>query len=83
VSFYDYRQSLEISATDPPFASLIMSALRIADMNNLAKLKHAFPDIYAEFIIRYYSPGGYKEGEGHGTSTTDRPTDIGHDRQGR
>ena len=58
MSLYDYRASQQISATDPPFDSLMMAAIRKADSQNAARLRMAFPDIYAEFHARYNAPGG-------------------------
>ncbi len=58
MSHYDYEKSKEISVKDPPFASLIMAAIRKADTENSFKLKNAFPDIFSELQKRYWSPGG-------------------------
>jgi len=58
MSLYDYKKSLEISTDDPPFAALIMAAIRKADSKNLMKLKSVFPKIYMEFKRRYDAPGG-------------------------
>jgi len=58
MSLYDYKKSLEISAKDPPFASLIMAAIRKADTDNTIKLGDVFPDIFNELQKRYWSPGG-------------------------
>jgi len=58
MSLYDYKKSLEISAKDPPFASLIMAAIRKADTKNNTKLKDTFPDIFNELQTRYWAPGG-------------------------
>lgn len=58
MSHYDYEKSKEISAEDPPFASLIMAAMRKADTENTAKLKGAFPQIFNELQKRYWAPGG-------------------------
>lgn len=58
MSHYDYLLSKEISAKDPPFASLIMSAMRKADSTNTHLLANAFPDIYYELRDRYNAPGG-------------------------
>lgn len=58
MSLYDYRASQQISATDPPFYALIMAAIRKADTFNMARLRSAFPEVYAEFEARYNAPGG-------------------------
>lgn len=58
MSLYDYEKSKEISKEDPPFAALIMSAIRKADTINTVKLRNAFPEIFSELQTRYDSPGG-------------------------
>lgn len=58
MSLYDYRESQIIYATDVPFYSLIMAAMRQADSINLSKLKQAFPDVYEELKERYNAPAG-------------------------
>lgn len=63
MSLYDYRESIEISAKDPQFAALIMSAMRKADSTNIALLRWAWPQIWMEFQARYHSPGGILPGE--------------------
>ena len=63
MSLYDYEKSKEISKDDPPFATLIMSAIRKADTINSMRLKAVFPEIYDELQERYDSPGGLLNGE--------------------
>lgn len=58
MSLYDYMKSQEIDKLDVPFASLIMSAVKKADTNNLEKIRYVFPEIYAETEARYHAPGG-------------------------
>jgi hypothetical protein len=58
MSFFDYKQSFEISKSDPSFAAIIMAAMRKADSFNLNLLRRAFPDLYEEFKRRYNAPGG-------------------------
>ena len=58
MSHYDYEKSKEISAEDPPFASLIMAAGRKADTTNFTKLRLAFPEIIEELEKRYFAGGG-------------------------
>lgn len=57
MSLYDYRAAQEIVKADPPFYALIMAAMRKADTWNMAKLRTAFPDTYAEVEARYNAPG--------------------------
>ena len=63
MSLYDYEKSKEISRDDPPFAALIMSAMRKADTTNAMRLRCVFPDICDELQMRYDSPGGLLSGE--------------------
>lgn len=68
MSLYDYRKSLEIGAGketdgDPPFAALIMAAMRKADGDNIVILKVAFHDIWAELQARYHAPDGRLPGD--------------------
>lgn len=58
MSLYDYRISRELSVGAPPFAALIMAALRKADTENTVKLWNAWPEICAEMQARYDAPGG-------------------------
>ena len=53
---YDYMRSQQLSAE--PFYALIMAAMRGADTANLAKLRAAFPEVWAELQARYHAPGG-------------------------
>lgn len=74
MSLFDYRASQQISATDPPFYALIMAAIRKADTFNMARLRAAFPEVYAEFEARYNAPGGVlstdPEADGEGRETS-------------
>lgn len=66
MSHYDYKFSQRIVETDPPFAAIIMAALRKADrenFDNFDKLEEAFPEITRELRQRYHSPGGLLPGE--------------------
>ena len=58
MSLHDYRVSKEISAEDPPFAALIMAALRKADTWNARAIEAQWPSIAAELHARYDAPGG-------------------------
>ena len=63
MSLFDYRASRELYAQDLPFYALIMAAMRGADPFNLATLKAAFPETWAELDARYNAPGGLLAGE--------------------
>ena len=66
MSLYDYKKSKEISKDDPPFAAIIMSAMRKADTESADLLRIAFPEIQSELQLRYDAPGGrlpYEEKE--------------------
>lgn len=58
MSLYDYWAAEKIIAADPPFYALIMAAVHKADTLNMARLREAFPEVYAEFVARYNAPGG-------------------------
>lgn len=58
MSLYDYCISKELAEGDPPFAALVMAALRKADSENAAKLRAQWPEICAEMQARYDAPGG-------------------------
>jgi len=58
MTLYDYRISRELGKRDPPFAALIMAALRKADTENAAKLRSAWPAVCDETQARLRSPGG-------------------------
>ena len=63
MSLFDYHESLRLSDSDPPFASLIMSAIRKADSTNIAILRSSFPEIWRELEARYDAPDGVLPGE--------------------
>jgi hypothetical protein len=63
VSLYDYNVSRQISRSDPPFAALIMAALRKANTDDAAWLWRSFPDICQEMQDRCNAPGGRLPGD--------------------
>lgn len=60
---YLASQRIELAALelDVDFYAVLMTAMRMADSDNLETLKHAFPGVYAELQERYNAPGGRKE----------------------
>jgi hypothetical protein len=58
MSLYEYTVSRKLVEKDYPFYSLIMAAMRRADTDNLAKLRAAWPAVWAEFQPRYHAPEG-------------------------
>jgi hypothetical protein len=58
MSHFDYQASKTIAGEDYPFYALVMALMRQADSHNLAKLKRAWPEVWAEVEARYHSPGG-------------------------
>jgi hypothetical protein len=60
-SRYDYEASKELALRGFPFYALIMAAMRDADAVNLAKLRCAWPETWAELDARYNAPGGILE----------------------
>lgn len=63
MSHYDYIVGRDIYLQDPPFYALIQAAMRKADSTNQFKLKHAWPEVYAELEQRYNAPDGLLAGE--------------------
>ena len=63
MSLYDYLESKEIERHGRSFYSLVMSAMRQADSENLELLREAFPLVWSELQARYHAPGGVLEGE--------------------
>lgn len=63
MSRYDYQLSQQLSVDDPPFAALIMAAVRKADSANLELLIEAFPELVEEMQERYHAPGGILESD--------------------
>lgn len=63
MSHMDYKISQQLASAEPPFYALIMTAMRRADSDNIELLKAAFPEIHAELMARYHSPGGYLKDE--------------------
>lgn len=63
MSRYDYEKSREIAAQDPPFAALIMAAMRKADSGNAEILRAMWPATWEELRARYDAPGGILPGE--------------------
>jgi len=58
MSLYDYEMSKVIGAKDYPLYALIMAAMRQADIENLGRLRAAFPNTYGEMRARYGAPAG-------------------------
>jgi hypothetical protein len=63
MSYYDYSKSRELLLDDPPYAALIMAAMRKADTTNVAILQEAYPQIWHELQERYNALGGLLTGE--------------------
>jgi hypothetical protein len=63
MTLYDYEISKQLAAEDPPFAALIMAALRKADSHNALLLRNSWPEICREMQARYDAPGGALESD--------------------
>ena len=63
MSFRDYLigQHIGLHYTDDDFYAIMQGAMRLADSDNLEKLKVAFPDVWTELQERYNAPGGRLE----------------------
>lgn len=65
MSYYDYSvgKQIVLQYGDDEFYGIVQAAMRLADDDNLAKLKHAFPEAWADLYSRYHAPGGLLPGE--------------------
>jgi hypothetical protein len=54
---------MTLSAEDPPFYALLFALIRKADTSNMEKIAREWPDVVAEFKMRYNLPGGLLPGE--------------------
>lgn len=60
MSLYDYEVGKQIVGKygDDEFYGIIQAAMRLADTDNLEKLKVAWPEVWADLQVRYNAPGG-------------------------
>lgn len=59
ITWFDYRDYQRLQReVEAGFYPLLMALMARADTKNLARLKAAFPEVYAEFMQRYDAPGG-------------------------
>lgn len=58
MSLFDFDVSRQLHTEMVPFYALVMAAMRCADSTNQAKLRAAFPEVWAELDARYNAPGG-------------------------
>ena len=69
MSLYDYKVGQGILAGralavgDDEFYGLIQACMRLADTDNLEKLKQAWPEAWNDLQARYNAPGGLLPGE--------------------
>lgn len=63
MSLHEYKTAERLHRSGEPFYALIMAAMRQADFANLARLRDAFPETFAELNARYHSGGGVLPGE--------------------
>jgi hypothetical protein len=54
---YHCSKRIGLSANEP-FYAIIAAAMRLADTDNLEKLKRAFPETWRELQARYHAPLG-------------------------
>ena len=58
-TWFDYKQSRQLDGEiDASYYALLMLVMRRSDTKNAAKLKEAFPEVYADLQRRYGAPGG-------------------------
>jgi hypothetical protein len=58
MSFHDYEVSKFLASGDVPFYTLIMTAMRQADSDNIELLINGWPEVWKELGARYHAPGG-------------------------
>lgn len=58
MSRHEYEVAKTLWLDDAPFYGLVMGAMLRADTINAARLRSAFPEIWAELQARYDAPGG-------------------------
>lgn len=78
MSLRDYEISRKIGSQadwGEDFYALVMVLMRNADISNQAKLKAAWPDVWAELEERYNAPGGLLVGEKSLDGTMERRED--------
>jgi hypothetical protein len=63
MSFESYRRSKMLVTSGDDFYTFLMSAMRVADSGNGAKLASVFPEVHVELQDRYNAPGGLLKGE--------------------
>jgi hypothetical protein len=57
MSWQDYQESKRLES-HYSFRALIMAAMRRADIDEAARLKAAFPDVWDEYAARFRAPRG-------------------------
>jgi len=60
MSLYDYTRSIEVTAriASEPFYAVVMALMRLADTENQAKLRAAWPEVWGELQARCLASGG-------------------------
>jgi hypothetical protein len=58
LGYYSYRLSKLVVRDYDDFYTLIAAAMRLADTENSALLRAAWPDVWDELRTRYNAPGG-------------------------
>lgn len=58
LSFHDYEVSRFLASGEVPFYGVVMAAMRLADSDNVEKLKSCFPETWTELGARYHARGG-------------------------
>ena len=65
MSLYDYEvgQKVVREYGDDEFYGLIQACMRLADTDNLQRLKIDWPDVWSDLQVRYNAPQGRLAGE--------------------
>jgi hypothetical protein len=60
---HTYRAAVKLNQQDWPYYALLQAAMLRGDSDNAAKLRGAWPELWAELEARYNAPGGLLDGE--------------------
>jgi hypothetical protein len=61
LDWYDYQATTRLFRADEPFYALVGAAMMRADTGNAARLREAFPGVWADLQARYDAPGAILE----------------------
>lgn len=65
LSDYLIGHHIENDYDSDDFYGVLQGAMRLADTDNLDKLKKAFPEVWEDLLARYNAPEGHLQGDDH------------------